>query len=247
MKHLLVGAMALIATLGVGCGNTSSIDPDSVEPVKMEIFEMYDQDACQEFARFVVSSKMGECSELALMLYFGAEIGGLHDAQLESAMLSYKPLAIATEQDMMKVDMLLNSESMQKAVTSYFGPDVRFVWSQFNVGGDSNANYFMLFALRGYNGDAQPFMDGSYVTDAEADSMMGSYAVLMKFNVEGAERIYEVTKRNVNRSLAVLLDGRVYSMPVIMSDIVGGQFSISADLTKEDAERLAVAITKYAY
>jgi len=32
-----------------------------------------------------------------------------------------------------------------------------------------------------------------------------------------------------------------------MSDIVGGQFSISADLTKEDAERLAVAITKYAY
>ena len=67
-------------------------------------------------------------------------------------MLSYKPLAIAEEQDMIKVDMLLTEESMQSIVASYFGPDVRFAWSQFNVSNDPPKGRYQLYALRGYNG-----------------------------------------------------------------------------------------------
>lgn len=248
MKHLLVGALALIATLGIGCSGAPRINPEGVEPVKMEAFEVYDQVACREFAKFIVSSKSDVCTGLASMLYFGAEISGWYDASMESSMLSYKPLAIAEEQDMIKVDMLLTEESMQSIVASYFGPDVRFAWSQLNVSDDPTKGRYQLYALRGYNGGTQPFIDGSYLVEAEAVvGMAPCPMVSMKFNAEGAERIYEVTKRNVGRPLAVLLDGRVYSLPVIMSDIVGGLFSISGDLTEEEAERLVVAITKFVY
>jgi protein-export membrane protein SecD len=87
-------------------------------------------------------------------------------------------------------------------------------------------------------------VDGGDLTDARAanNPQTGEWVVDFTFNSEGARRFADVTRANVNRRFAIVLDGKVISAPVIREPITGGRGQISGQFTAASANDLAVLL-----
>jgi len=87
-------------------------------------------------------------------------------------------------------------------------------------------------------------VDGADLTDARAGSnpQTGQWVVNFTFNSEGARRFGDVTRANVNRRFAIVLDDKVISAPVIREPITGGRGQISGNFTAASATDLAVLL-----
>lgn len=94
-------------------------------------------------------------------------------------------------------------------------------------------------ALKGHNGHAS--LEGNVVTDARADfSQTSAYAnVSMSMNADGAKAWQRITKENIGKSVAIVLDGLVYSFPTVQNEIAGGNSQITGNFTVEEAKDLA--------
>ena len=108
---------------------------------------------------------------------------------------------------------------------------------------DEKGQFFELYALKVTNRDGSPALGGDVVTDAKADFVqqpgISSQEVSMSMNAEGAKAWDRLTKENINRSIAIVLDGMVYSAPNVSGEITGGQSSITGNFTPEEAKDLA--------
>ncbi len=89
----------------------------------------------------------------------------------------------------------------------------------------------------------EPEITGEYLEDARMmfDSQGFAY-VALKFNSKGAKKFYEVTKKNMGKRLAIVLDGKVKSAPIIREEIPGGRAQITGDFTFEEAKDLAIVL-----
>jgi preprotein translocase subunit SecD len=86
-------------------------------------------------------------------------------------------------------------------------------------------------------------MTGDAVDDARVDfDPQGQVEVALRMTAAGADDFARITSENVGRQLAIVLDGVVYSAPVIRSSITGGQASITGGFTTEEARRLKVVL-----
>ena len=108
---------------------------------------------------------------------------------------------------------------------------------------DEKGQFFELYALKVTNRDGSPALGGDVVTDAKADFVqqpgISSQEVSMSMNAEGAKAWARLTKENINRSIAIVLDGMVYSAPNVSGEITGGQSAITGNFTPEEAKDLA--------
>ena len=108
---------------------------------------------------------------------------------------------------------------------------------------DEKGQFFELYALKVTNRDGSPALGGDVVSDAKADFVqqpgISSQEVSMSMNAEGAKAWARLTKENINRSIAIVLDGMVYSAPNVQGEITGGQSSITGNFTPEEAKDLA--------
>ncbi len=87
-------------------------------------------------------------------------------------------------------------------------------------------------------------LTGDMLTSADIryDQDFNEPYVALTFNSLGARTFFELTRDNVDKRLAIVLDGRVYSAPVIREPIAGGQAQISGSFTSEEAKNLAIAL-----
>ena len=87
-------------------------------------------------------------------------------------------------------------------------------------------------------------MTGETITDArvQIDSQYNEPYVSVSFDSRGARQFADLTSRNVKKRLAIILDGKVQSAPVIQEPITGGEARISGDFTMEEARDLAVVL-----
>jgi SecD/SecF fusion protein len=89
----------------------------------------------------------------------------------------------------------------------------------------------------------RPEMTGKNVVDAfPTTDEFGQRKIILKFNREGAKRFGEVTSGNVDRLLAIVLDGKLYSAPSIRQAIYGGNAEISGRFSREEAQSVANAL-----
>jgi RNA polymerase sigma factor (sigma-70 family) len=72
----------------------------------------------------------------------------------------------------------------------------------------------------------------------------GSSIIEVEFTPEGREQFAKVTKENINKRLAIVMDGRLYSAPMIRSEIPGGKAVVSGNFTEEEAQKLATKINE---
>ena len=123
--------------------------------------------------------------------------------------------------------------------------DVKLVWSakptDLIAGGK---NVFELHALKVTEASGRAPLEGDVIVDAkdEFEQMSGRPSVSMSMNSDGARRWAQLTKANVGKAVAIVLDGVVYSAPRVNSEISGGNSQITGNFTIEDTKDLATTL-----
>ena len=126
-------------------------------------------------------------------------------------------------------------------VASIFPPEFRPMWSVKPSEMMQADNIFELIAIKASSRDGKAPLDGGVVTDARVttnDRRGGSPTVSMTMNAEGANVWARLTKDNIGKQIAIVLDGTVYSYPTVNSEISGGSSEISGNFTMEEATDL---------
>ena len=118
--------------------------------------------------------------------------------------------------------------------------DLKLLWSAKPEDGLNKKNVYGLYALKITTSDGRAPLEGDVVTTAKDDfDEHGRPRVSMTMNSEGAREWAALTKANVGKAIAIVLDGVVYSAPRVDGEISGGQSSISGNFTIEDTKDLA--------
>jgi SecD/SecF fusion protein len=145
----------------------------------------------------------------------------------------------AASTDMQKIDELL----AMKQVKDLLPRNLVFKWG---VKAINDNGIYELYAIRQTNRDGTPALSGDVVTDATADfsqDQLGRSSnrqeVSMTMNAEGAKAWARLTKDNVNKAIAIVLDNMVYSAPNVLGEIPGGRSQITGSYTPEEAKDLA--------
>ncbi|WP_029906252.1 protein translocase subunit SecDF [Prevotella sp. 10(H)] len=119
-----------------------------------------------------------------------------------------------------------------------YPPDLKFAWG-FKAE-DLRETEITLYALRGDGLKKGPALDGEVVVSAKADQSQhgAAWEVDMQMNTVGTQRWAAITGAEVGRSIAIVLDGSVYSAPNVNGKIDGGRSQITGNFTPEDAKDL---------
>ena len=126
-------------------------------------------------------------------------------------------------------------------IKQLFPPEFKPMWTVKASEGDVNGNIFELVAIKATSRDGKAPLDGGVVTDARVQygNTGASPQVSMSMNTEGANIWARMTKENIGRQIAIVLDGMVYSYPNVQNEITGGSSQITGNFTLEEAEDLA--------
>lgn len=147
---------------------------------------------------------------------------------------SLSTVGYAHERDTAEIDKLIYSEDAERIIPS----DVRLLWSAKAVEGTKNI--FELHALKVTSSSGRAPLEGDVVVDAKDEfDNFGRPCVSMSMNNKGARLWAQLTKQNVGKAIAIVLDGVVYSAPRVNDEITGGNSQISGNFTIEDTKDLA--------
>lgn len=118
--------------------------------------------------------------------------------------------------------------------------DLRLKWGVSPAEFDKKGQIFELYAIKSTERNGRAPLEGDVVTDAKDEYyQFGKPAVSMGMNADGARRWAQLTKQNIGRSIAIVLDNYVYSAPNVYSEITGGRSQITGHFTPEQAKDLA--------
>ena len=107
-------------------------------------------------------------------------------------------------------------------------------------GQNTKGDIFALYALKITEPNGRAPLEGDVITSSKDDfDQMGHPSVSMQMNSDGARRWSQITKQNIGRGVAIVLDDAVYSAPRILTQIDGGNSSITGNFTIEDTKDLA--------
>ena len=203
----------------------------------LEFWEVYEQGEISEVAAVLYGEEFNEAVRDYLLEQGVAEdeVGAKLPAQLILPNV-YAPQVAAAEKENLET---LSEYFRLPAVKALFPSDVKLAWSNKSVDGGAKGT-FVLYALRGMNGVAAPVLDGTGITNARAQGgQHGGFEVSMSMDHETALTWADITERNANKQIAIVLDGYVYSAPMSHGRIDGGQSSITGNFDVQEAEDLA--------
>ena len=143
----------------------------------------------------------------------------------------------ASVRDTAAINSIIYSELAKQVLPS----DVKLLWGAKPADGIAAKNIYELYALKITTTTGRAPLEGDVITDAkdQFDQITGQPEVSMSMNADGARRWAALTKANIDKAIAIVLDGVVYSAPRVNGEITGGQSSISGSFTIEDTKDLA--------
>jgi SecD/SecF fusion protein len=189
----------------------------------------------------LISSDTSQVSEAATREEFTLQnpLFGLLSPRVtaEGQPLQSSMIGLASAKDTAKVNNLLKMNQ----VKALFPRDLKMLWSQNPHKYDPSGTLYELHAIKVTTRDGRPPLDGDVITSARTTSgVTGSEVkVDMSMNAEGAKIWARMTRENIDRCLAVVLDGYVRSYPRVQNEITGGNTEITGDFTIEEADDLA--------
>ena len=144
-------------------------------------------------------------------------------------------MAHASDRD--KIDSLLNLPQVKEVLPR----NLQLKWGVKEV--QEGSKVFQLFAIKSTRRDGQPALGGEVVTNAKSviENQMGRQdpGVSMSMNSDGAREWARITKENIGRPIAIVLDDVVYSAPNVNTEIPNGQSQITGHFTVDEADDLA--------
>ena len=144
----------------------------------------------------------------------------------------------ASVRDTAAINKLIYSALAKQVLPS----DLKLLWSAKPADHLNVKNIYELHALKVTTSTGRAPLEGDVITDAkdEFEPTTGTPCVSMKMNTEGARRWAQMTKANVGKAIAIVLDGVVYSAPRVNGEIAGGSSQITgSNFTIEDTKDLA--------
>lgn len=190
--------------------------------------------------------KIGNANKMAAKSAEGEANAQLEQAKKLNPLLAMLQLApqgslsvvgYANVRDTAAINKLIYSEVAKQILPS----DLKLMWGAKPADGLSVKNVFELYAIKATQANGRAPLEGDVVTDAsdEFNSVTGEPEVSMTMNSDGARRWASLTKANVGKAIAIVLDGVVYSAPRVNGEIPGGTSSITGNFTIEDTKDLA--------
>ena len=142
----------------------------------------------------------------------------------------------ANVRDTAEINKLIYGQLAKQILPS----DLKLLWGAKPEDGLNKKNVYGLYALKITTSDGRAPLEGDVVTDAKDQfDQHGRPEVSMTMNSEGAREWAALTKANLKKAIAIVLDGVVYSAPRVDREISGGQSVISGNFTIEDTKDLA--------
>ncbi len=221
----------------------SGIKEDAAAADTTQVAEVEEAPADTAKAAADLASAVAENSdeEAASTAVSAADLEKLHKQNPLLSRLNHRyaygcVVGVASKRDMDAINELLASPEAKEVLPS----DLRLKWGVKGMGEGANANTYELYAIKVTERNGRAPLEGDVVTDAsDSYDQRGMPCVSMKMNVDGARRWAALTKANLKRSVAIVLDDNVYSAPTVQSEITGGNSEITGHFTAEDTRDLA--------
>ena len=171
------------------------------------------------------------------------------DAQVEAAkkehpLFAYLQMTQGESLSLVGYANIRDTAAVNKALKSPLAKqilpsDLKLLWSAKPMS-EQNKNIYELYAIKVTSSDGRAPLEGDVITDAKDQfDNFGRPEVSMTMNGDGARVWAQLTKANIGKAVAIVLDGVVYSAPRVNGEIGGGQSSISGNFTVEDTKDLA--------
>ena len=171
------------------------------------------------------------------------------DAQVEAAkkehpLFAYLQMTQGESLSLVGYANIRDTAAVNKALQSPLAKqilpsDLKLLWSAKPMS-EQNKNIYELYAIKVTSSDGRAPLEGDVITDAKDQfDNFGRPEVSMTMNGDGARVWAQLTKANIGKAVAIVLDGVVYSAPRVNGEIGGGQSSISGNFTVEDTKDLA--------
>lgn len=142
----------------------------------------------------------------------------------------------ALARDTADVNKIIYSDIARQVLPS----DLKLVWSAKPVDFDKTGTIYELHAIKVTEPSGRAPLEGNVITTArDGFTQMGQPCVTMQMNSDGARRWAQLTKANINRAIAIVLDNSVYSAPRVNGEISGGNSEITGNFTIEETKDLA--------
>ena len=145
-------------------------------------------------------------------------------------------VAYADRNDTAEVNRILNLPEIQKQMPR----DLKLMWGVSAADFDKSGRIFELYAIKSTERNGRAPLEGDVITDAKDEyDQFNKPCVSMSMNTDGARRWAVLTKNNVGKAIAIVLDGYVYSAPNVNGEITGGHSQITGNFTPEVTKDLA--------
>lgn len=142
----------------------------------------------------------------------------------------------ALSRDTADVNKVIYSELARQMLPN----DLKLLWSAKSADFDTRGEVFELYAIKITEPSGRAPLEGDVITNARDEfDQYGHPCVSMQMNSDGARRWAQITKQNIGRAVAIVLDDAVYSAPRVNSEIAGGNSQITGNFTIEDTKDLA--------
>ena len=224
----VLGLAVTVGFMATSCLNKSYTYKDPVN-----------QEAVKKIG-FYETHRVGEIHDaLRALDQEAAKSGGFVDSLSFGKLTRFEDIAEGSVESPAVGNVAPEDTAAVNTIIAQYGPkclpaDLRLTWTAKPEIGYLQNGACRLIALRLTNG--MPVMTGETIVEAKAElEEDGSYGIYLSLNEKGASAFSRVTAQNVNRVLAIVVDGKVYSYPTVSTRIEGGRVMISGYFTKEEA------------
>jgi SecD/SecF fusion protein len=154
----------------------------------------------------------------------------------EKKIMDYADVGVCKIQDTALVSKLLSL----KEIKALLPRDLKLMWDIKPAPGFKD--YLKLYAIKIRNRDGNALLDGSCIVEASGKESNHYPVVLIKMNAEGAKIWARITKENVGRQIAVVVNQKVFTCPVVNSEIPGGSTELAGNFTLDEVNDLATML-----
>ncbi len=142
----------------------------------------------------------------------------------------------ADYKDTAAVNAILNMPGVKEIMPR----DLKLMWGVKASDMDKTGRIFELYAIRSTERNGRAPLEGDVITDArDSYDQFNKPCVTMSMNNDGSRRWAALTKKNIGKEIAIVLDGYVYSAPNVRNEITGGNSEITGNFTPEVTKDLA--------
>ena len=251
VSEFIAAIRSRIERFGVTYANIKELD--SLGKIQIEMPKVHDLERVEKILQRTGKLEFWptfECSEVSGYLHSADKI--LQDLLLSRGEQKEKPLlkllhlespfggaciGCVNPADTALVNKYLNMPQVKAALPDNLVP----MWSLSSV--DCNQQTIELVAIKGSDDGKAP-LDGSFIAEANGykNRNYGYVGVVIKMNSDGAKIWKQMTEENLNRCIAITVDGKVYSYPKVLDVIEGGKTQITGNFSIEEATDLATVL-----